>query len=62
VLIHFKDAAEAKAADEFTSARGIILRPVGAYNLHDCLRLTVGGEEANHAALDALTEFVKSRK
>ncbi|HUB84750.1 MAG TPA: histidinol-phosphate transaminase, partial [Rhizomicrobium sp.] len=62
VLIHFKDAAEAKAGDEFTSARGIILRPVGAYNLHDCLRLTVGGEEANHAALDALTEFVKSRK
>jgi histidinol-phosphate aminotransferase len=62
VLIHFKDAAEAKRADEFTTARGIILRPVGAYNLPHCLRLSVGGEEANRAAFDALAEFVKTRK
>ena len=62
VLIHFKDAAEAKAADDFTTARGIILRPVGAYNLHDCLRLTIGGEEANRETLAVLADFVKTRK
>jgi histidinol-phosphate aminotransferase len=46
------------AADAFLTARGIILRPVAAYGLPDCLRLTVGPEEANRLAVSALSEFM----
>ena len=46
-------------ADAFLSARGFILRAVGAYGLPDCLRLTVGGEEANRGVVAALTEFMR---
>jgi len=34
-------------ADRFLCEHGLILRPVGNYGLPDCLRLTVGSEEAN---------------
>jgi len=60
VLIHFADPETMKAADAFLTERGVILRPVGAYGLHDCLRLTIGSEEANRATFQALSEFVKS--
>jgi histidinol-phosphate aminotransferase len=60
VLIHFpatpgKTAAD---ADAFLSARGLILRRVVAYHLPNCLRMTVGGEEANRLVVAALTEFL----
>jgi len=60
VLIHFgttpgKTAAE---ADAFLSARGLILRRVTAYHLPNCLRMTVGNEEANRLVVAALTEFL----
>jgi len=59
VLIHFPPGPkDAKAADAFLLARGIILRGVGAYGLPDCLRLTVGTEEANRAAVAALRDFM----
>ena len=60
VLIHFSDKAIMQKADAFLTARGVILRPVGAYGLHDCLRLTIGTEEANRATVQALSDFVKS--
>ncbi|HEX7726458.1 MAG TPA: histidinol-phosphate transaminase [Rhizomicrobium sp.] len=60
VLIHFADEATAKKADAFLTGRGIILRPVGAYGLHNCLRLTIGTEEANRETLKVLGDFVKS--
>jgi histidinol-phosphate aminotransferase len=46
-------------ADAFLSARGFILRAVAAYGLPDCLRLTVGGEEANRGVVSALAEFMR---
>ena len=46
-------------ADQFLSARGFILRAVAAYGLPDCLRLTVGREEANRGVVAALTEFMR---
>lgn len=61
LLIHFADAKTAKAADEFLSRRGVILRGVAAYGLADCLRLTIGTEDANRAAVAALAEYVKAR-
>jgi histidinol-phosphate aminotransferase len=59
VLIHFPPGGKnAQAADAFLIARGVILRGVGAYGLPDALRLSVGTEEANRAAVAALRDFM----
>jgi histidinol-phosphate aminotransferase len=58
VLIHFPDVATAKRADDFLTKRGLILRYVAAYKLPNCLRLTVGSEEANRLVVKALAEFM----
>ncbi|WP_036260937.1 pyridoxal phosphate-dependent aminotransferase [Methylocapsa aurea] len=59
LLLHFKDEAEAQAADQFLTARGLILRAVGSYGLPHCLRLTVGSEEANRLVSASLRDFVQ---
>jgi histidinol-phosphate aminotransferase len=59
LLLHFEDAAQARAADEFLVQRGLILRAVRAYGLPQCLRLTVGSEDANRLVASALAEFKK---
>jgi histidinol-phosphate aminotransferase len=63
VLIHFPDATGRSAddADRFLMERGIIMRACRSYTLPQCLRLTVGSEEANQAAVAALREFMASR-
>jgi histidinol-phosphate aminotransferase len=61
ILIHFSDAKKAAEADAFLTARGVILRPVANYGLPQCLRLTVGTDEGNRAAVSALEAFM-SRK
>jgi histidinol-phosphate aminotransferase len=48
----------AAAADRFLNARGFVLRGVTAYGLPDCLRLTVGAEEANRGVVAALADFM----
>ncbi len=58
VLIHFADKKTAEAADAFLSSRGLILRAVGNYGLPNCLRLSVGTEEANRLVVKALAEFM----
>jgi histidinol-phosphate aminotransferase len=62
VLIHFTQAPGRSAADadRFLMQRGVILRGCGSYGLPQCLRLTVGNEEANKAAVEALRAFVVS--
>ncbi len=57
LLLHFPDAARAASADRFLTSRGLILRAVGAYGLPNCLRLTVGTEEANRLVVAALRDF-----
>ena len=49
-------------ADRFLSARGFVLRAVAAYGLPDCLRMTVGTEEANTGVVAALAEFMKGAR
>jgi len=49
----------AAEADRFLSARGFVLRGVAGYGLPDCLRMTVGTEEANQGVVAALAEFMK---
>jgi histidinol-phosphate aminotransferase len=60
LLVHFPDEVKksAKAADEFLTRRGLILRAVGAYGFPNALRLTVGSEEANRLVVKALAEFM----
>jgi histidinol-phosphate aminotransferase len=60
LLIHFAESKgrTAKEADAFLTKRGLILRAVGAYKLPNCLRMTVGGEEANRLVVQALKDFL----
>jgi len=59
ILVNFASPADAQKADAFLTERGLILRRVDGYGLPSSLRLTVGPEEANHAVVAALKEFVK---
>jgi histidinol-phosphate aminotransferase len=60
ILIHFpaEPGRTAREADAFLTARGLILRQVGAYGLPDALRLTVGTEEANRLVVETLAAFL----
>ena len=60
LLLHFKDPIEAQAADERLAQRGLIVRAVKGYGLPQCLRLSIGTEEANRGVVAALTEFKKT--
>ena len=60
ILIQFpKGEKNAKKADAFLSARGLILRSVGNYGLPDALRLTIGPAEANERVVAALRDFME---
>jgi histidinol-phosphate aminotransferase len=60
LLIEFPEtgAKTAAAADKFLMSKGVILRGVGAYGLPHALRISVGTEEANRAAVAAIEEFM----
>lgn len=64
VLIHFPSEGPhmAAKADAYLTARGLILRGVVNYELPDCLRLTVGSEEANRLVVSALDAFLKGHE
>jgi histidinol-phosphate aminotransferase len=63
VLIHFPNTPgkSASAADQYFTSRGLILRRMESYKLPNCLRLTVGTEEANLAFLEALKKFLSQQ-
>jgi histidinol-phosphate aminotransferase len=60
LLIHFPETKgrTAKDADSFLTARGLILRQVGAYKLPNALRMSIGTEEANRLVVGALKELL----
>ena len=58
ILIHFPDAKTAKDADARLTARGLVLRAVGAYHLPNALRMSVGTEEANRGVVATLAEMM----
>jgi histidinol-phosphate aminotransferase len=60
LLIHFPHTPGKTAhdADAFLCSRGLILRGLDNYGLPDCLRLTVGREDANRKVAAALEEFM----
>lgn len=50
--------ARAAAASEFLERRGILARPMAAYGLPHCVRISVGQDEDNRAVAQGLREFV----
>ncbi len=63
VLIHFPETKGHMAADAdaFLTKRGLILRRVAGYGLPNCLRMTVGTEEANRLVVQALKDFLGTK-
>ena len=60
ILIHFPDTKgrTAKDADALLTSRGCVLRAVGAYQLPNALRMSVGTEEANRLVVKTLAEMI----
>ena len=60
ILIHFPETKgkTAKDADALLTSRGAVLRGVGAYDLPNALRMTIGTEEANRLVVATLTELM----
>jgi histidinol-phosphate aminotransferase len=48
-------------ADQYLISHGFVLRKLEAYNLPDCMRMTVGTEEANRAVFEALSKFMSKK-
>ncbi len=59
ILLRFASPQQAEAADNFLGRQGLILRAMASYGLADCLRLTVGTEEANRRVVAALEQFLR---
>lgn len=60
VLIQFPDDKDfsAEAANEFLASQGYLLRWLPGQGLTNCLRLTVGSEQDNHAVVALLRDFM----
>jgi histidinol-phosphate aminotransferase len=60
ILIRFptKAGKDAAAAITHLNAHDIIPRQMAAYGLPDCVRVTIGLEDDNHAVVEALREFM----
>lgn len=59
ILIDFSpvEGADAGDADAMLGERGVVMRRVSAYKLPTMLRMSIGTDEANEAALGALTAY-----
>jgi len=59
LLIEFPGdgTARAAAASAFLERRGILARPMAAYGLPHCVRISVGREDENRAVVEGLGEF-----
>ena len=60
VLVEFapEGSKSAAAASAWLETKGIIARPMAAYGLPHCLRISIGLEAENRAVVGALREFV----
>ena len=57
LLVRIPSPLTASDVDAFLQKKGIILRRMETYGLHDCLRLSVGLEQENRAVVEALGEI-----
>lgn len=60
ILVDFDTQERASSADEFLRVNGISVRAMGAYGLSNCLRISIGLEEANDAVIKNLEGFSKT--
>lgn len=58
ILVRFKNAETARAADAYLLDHGIVVRRMDGYRIPEALRISVGTEEANHAVVNALKGFL----
>ena len=59
LLIDFRDSGKTAAeAEQYLSAKGLLLRAVAGYGLPTCLRMTIGLETENHAVIEALRQLL----
>ena len=60
VLVGFAgtDGRSARAASTWLERQGVLARPMAAYGLPHCLRISVGREDENRAVVERLREFV----
>ena len=60
ILLHFPETPgkTATEADQLLTSRGVIMRAVRAYKLPNCLRMSIGTEEANRLTVKTLAEFM----
>ncbi|MEZ5758929.1 MAG: histidinol-phosphate transaminase [Emcibacteraceae bacterium] len=60
VMLHFPDGRDQmKAADQHLKECGIMVGPLGAYNLSSSLRITVGTDDENRAFINAMKDFME---
>ena len=62
LLVNFPEPDITKNAFEYLKTEGVIVRPVAAYGLSNCLRVSVGTEEDNCAFIESLSTFCKKIK
>jgi histidinol-phosphate aminotransferase len=58
VMVEMQSAQQADDCDLFLKSKGIIVRKIGSYNLPNCLRISIGTDEANECLMMALREFM----
>jgi histidinol-phosphate aminotransferase len=57
ILIHFENIHQAQKADDFLNQNNLIVRALSSYGLPECLRVTIGSEEANNRFIEILSKF-----
>lgn len=57
ILARFASQEEAEACDSYLQSQGLIVRRVAGYNLPQCLRITVGDENACRRVAEAVGQF-----
>lgn len=57
IMIDFLSIETADKCDEYLKSNGIIVRKIASYNLPNCLRISVGTEEANIKLIKVMQEF-----
>ena len=59
LLARFADEATARSADEHLQKAGIIVRHVASYGLAECLRITIGDQDACKTVVRHLSDFMQ---
>ena len=62
ILARFTDAAHAQAAYQTLEDNGLIVRPMGSYNLPECLRITIGQEQDCRRLAEVLRGFMETSR